>query len=157
MHDHSSAGCTQGAGADRHARHKHDQEVFHSLLKQHAKISREVAEVAGGIEAVTRSSDAAVVALIQEHAAAMHRRMEEKFGLRHWDPAFAEIFAQADKVALKIEPLPDGVRIRETSDDPNVAVLIRAHGAVVSAFVREGAKAAAQESPLPADYRRVTG
>jgi len=52
-----------------------------------------------------------------------------------------------------------GKIVAETrSDDPNVAILIRAHGAVVSAFVNGGAKkVAAQESPLPSAYLRVTG
>ncbi|WP_295535472.1 hypothetical protein [uncultured Thioclava sp.] len=51
-----------------------------------------------------------------------------------------------------------GKIVAETrSDDPNVAILIRAHGAVVSAFVNGGAKVAAQESPLPSADLRVTG
>jgi hypothetical protein len=87
----------------------------------------------------------------------MHRRMTEGFGLRHWDPAFAEIFAQKDKVRMQVEILPDGVRVVESSDDPNVVLLIQAHGAQVSRFVAGGAKVAAQESPLPDAYRRVTG
>lgn len=141
--------------AEQAARHRHDQSVFHRLLSFHQAIARQVTEIEGGIETVTRSDNLELVALIQDHARAMKRRMEEGFGLRHWDPAFAEIFAQAGKVQLEIESLPDGVRVRETSEDPNVILLIRAHGAVVSAFVAGGAKVAAKESPLPEAYKRI--
>lgn len=146
--------CRTGGLSEQAARHRHDQSVFHRLLTFHQAIARQVTEIEGGIEAVTRSDNLELVALIQDHARAMKRRMEEGFGLRHWDPAFVEIFAQAGKVRLEIESLPDGVRVRETSEDPNVTLLIRAHGAVVSAFVARGAKAAATESPLPEAYRR---
>lgn len=141
--------------AEQAARHRHDQSVFHRLLSFHRAIARQVTEIEGGIETVTRSDNLDLVALIQDHARAMKRRMEEGFGLRHWDPAFVEIFAQAGQVRLEIESLPDGVRVRETSGDPNVTLLIRAHGAAVSAFVARGAKAAAEESPLPEAYRRI--
>jgi len=147
--------CTNREDPARARRHRHDQKVFHTLLDRHAEIARSVAEVPGGIETVTRSVNLEVVALIHDHVKAMERRLAEGFGLRHWDPAFVEIFAQAEKVRMELELLPDGVRVRETSDDPNVEILIRAHGGVVSAFVARGAKAAAQASPLPEAYRRV--
>ncbi|MBN2741734.1 MAG: hypothetical protein JXR35_12620 [Rhodobacteraceae bacterium] len=146
-----------GMGLDRAQRHHDDQADFHALLKYHDQISRSVTNTPDGIVAETRSDDPAIAALIRKHAHAMHARMVEKWGLRHWDPAFAEIFAQADKVELVLQDLPDGVRAVERSDDPNVAILIRAHGAVVSAFVNGGAKVAAQESPLPEAYIRMAG
>ncbi|MDD8023203.1 MAG: hypothetical protein PHX82_08865 [Paracoccaceae bacterium] len=141
----------------RAARHRHDQSVFHTLLARHTEIRRTVTRTAQGIVTLTISGSADIVALLHDHAHEMHRRMTEGFGLRHWDPAFAEIFAQKDKVQMQVETLPDGVRVVETSDDPNVVLLIQAHGAQVSRFVAGGAKVAAQQSPLPDAYRRVTG
>ena len=143
--------------ADPAARHRHDQEVFHGLLERHAEISRELVEIENGIEAVTTATAPDLIAALHDHAQAMHRRLTEGFALRRWDPAFAEIFAQKDKVRMQVELRPDGVRVRETSEDPNVVLLIRAHGAVVSAFVARGFAAAQGESPLPETYRRVTG
>jgi hypothetical protein len=149
----------RGHGGDpaRADRHRHDQSVFHTLLARHAEIRRKVTQTAQGIDTLTTSDSPEVVALLHDHAHEMHRRMTEGFGLRHWDPAFAEIFAQKDKVRMQVEILPDGVRVVESSDDPNVVLLIQAHGAQVSRFVAGGAKVAAQESPLPDAYRRVTG
>lgn len=141
--------------ADRRARHQRDQSVFHELLRRHADIRREVEEVPNGIRARTWALDPDLVPLLHDHAKEMHRRVQEKFGLRYWDPAFAELFAQADKVEMAVSLTENGVEVLETSSDPNVVKLIRTHGATVSAFVAEGGRAAAQESPLPEDYRRV--
>lgn len=151
----AKSSCSSQHDGARAARHRHDQSVFHALLAQHAGISRSVTEIPGGIETVTRAVGPELVALLHDHVQAMERRMAEGFGLRHWDPAFVEIFAQAEQVRMEVELLPDGVRVRETSEDPNVELLIRTHGGVVSAFVARGAKAAAQASPLPEAYRRV--
>ncbi|MEC3860809.1 hypothetical protein VK792_05895 [Mesobacterium sp. TK19101] len=142
---------------DRRARHQRDQSVFHELLRRHADIRREVTEVPNGIRAHTWTDAPDLVPLLHNHAQEMHRRVKEKFGLRFWDPAFAELFAQADKVQMTVNLTENGVEVLETSDDPNVVKLIRAHGATVSAFVREGGRAASQESPLPDDYQRVLG
>jgi len=142
-------------GPEMAARHQRDQAVFHELLRRHEAIRREVTELPDGIRAVTESDDPELAGLIRAHAHEMHRRLEEGFGLRHWDPAFVEIFAQRDKLRMVVTDTPNGVMIEETSDDPNVATLIRAHGAVVSAFVRSGGRAASQPSPLPEEYVRV--
>lgn len=138
-------------------RHKHDQSVFHTLLRRHTELRRSVEALSNGIRAETTASAPDLVALLHDHAEQMHRRLEEGFGLRHWDPAFAEIFAQKDKVKMTITPTETGVIAKETSDAPNVVKLLQAHRAVVTAFVREGGRAASQPSPLPEDDIRVFG
>ncbi|MBU2825216.1 hypothetical protein HF283_14090, partial [Acidithiobacillus ferrooxidans] len=62
----------------------------------------------------------------------------ENFGLRFWDPAFPEIFAQREKVRMEVTLVPNGVLVEETSEDPNVVILIQAHGAVINLFVQRG-------------------
>jgi uncharacterized protein YdcH (DUF465 family) len=145
----------RGADSQRMQQHRHDQQVFHTLLERHSELHREVENLPNGIRAVTTSESPDLAELIREHAHVMHRRLQEKFGLRYWDPAFAEIFARADAVHMQIRNLPNGVETIETSDDANVVKLIQAHGEVVSAFVREGFEAARRESPLPKDYHRA--
>ncbi|MBN2760305.1 MAG: hypothetical protein JXQ79_07375 [Rhodobacteraceae bacterium] len=140
---------------ERRARHKRDQSIFHELLRRHEAIQREVEEIPNGIRARTWTTDADLVPLLHMHAKEMHKRVKEKFGLRFWDPAFAELFAQADKVEMSVTLTENGVDVFETSTDLNVVKLIRAHGAIVTAFVEHGGRAASQESPLPADYIRV--
>jgi hypothetical protein len=141
---------------NRAARHKHDQDVFHTLLHYHDQIRREVAETADGISTITTSDNPEVVKLLHDHVPAMHRRLHENFGLRYWDPAFPEIFAQRQKVHMEVTLIPNGVLVEETSTDANVVKLIQAHGMIVSLFVKKGFEQAQQQSPLPDDYQRIT-
>lgn len=145
----------RGMDSQRMQRHRHDQQVFHTLLERHQELQREVENLPNGIRSVTTSETPELAALIIEHAHVMHQRLQEGFGLRFWDAAFAEIFAQADAVHMEVRNLPNGVETVETSDDPNVVKLIQAHGEAINAFVREGFGAAQKPSPLPADYRRI--
>jgi hypothetical protein len=142
-------GCGAGMDPERRQRHRYDQSVFHRLLARHDAIRRELAHIDGGIRAVTTSDDPEVVALLQDHVPAMHRRLLENFPLRRWDPLYVEIFENRDRIHMAIELLENGVRVVETSDDPYVVQLIQAHGAAVSGFAAEGHSAAQRPSPLP--------
>ncbi len=155
-HSGHSGNCDHGhASPDLAIRHHNDRDVFHELLRRHDLIRRSVENLPNGIRATTESDDPDLAALIRSHVPEMHRRLEEGFGLRHWDPAFVEIFAQSDKVRLTVTDTDRGVVIEETSDDANVVLLIQAHGTVVTSFVEAGGRAAAQPSPLPEAYQRV--
>ncbi|MFC2969350.1 hypothetical protein [Acidimangrovimonas pyrenivorans] len=140
-------------GPDRARRHRHDQQVFHTLLARHDEIAREVIELPDGVLARTTSEVPEVVALLHDHVAQMQRRLTEGFGLRHWDPAFREIFAAHNAVRMQVTRLADGVEVRQTSDDANIVLLLRAHAAAVSGFVHDGS--AGEETPLPEDYVRL--
>ncbi|HHS93821.1 MAG TPA: hypothetical protein ENK63_00545 [Rhodobacterales bacterium] len=129
--------------------------MFHELLRRHDAIRREVENTPNGIRTVTESDDPELAGLIKGHVHEMHRRLAEGFGLRHWDPPFAEIFAQKDKVRMEITETDKGVVIEEVSDDPNVVKLIQLHGVVVTNFVNSGGQAASQPTDLPDDYVRV--
>ncbi|WP_297465997.1 hypothetical protein [Acidithiobacillus sp.] len=142
---------------DKRARHQHDQEVFHTLLRHHDQIQRELTRLPNGIRSLTTSVSPEIVGLLHDHVPAMHHRLEENFGLRFWDPAFPEIFAQREKVRMEVTLVPNGVLVEETSEDPNVVTLIQAHGAVVSLFVQRGFAQAQEISPLPDSYQRVLG
>ena len=142
---------------DKRARHQHDQEVFHTLLRHHDQIQRELTRLPDGIRSLTTSANPEIVSLLHDHVPAMHHRLEENFGLRFWDPAFPEIFAQREKVQMEVTLVPNGVLVEETSEDPNVVTLIQAHGIVVSLFVQRGFAQAQEVSPLPDNYQRVLG
>ncbi len=148
-------GLAVATGGEKQARHQHDQEVFHRLLALHAEIRRELHRTESGIRSLTTSENPEVVGLLHDHVPSMHRRLQENFGLRFWDPAFAELFAQHDKVQMEVTLLPNGVLVEERSDDPNVVRLIQAHGQIVSLFSARGFAQAQEASPLPEDYRRV--
>lgn len=153
-HGHRGHGA-HGHDAAQGARHDRDRKVFQDLLRHHDRIERQVEQLENGIRSTTTSDDPEIAALIKTHVAEMHRRMGEGFGLRHWDPAFPEIFAQADKVDMKIEPIEAGIVVTETSTDANVVRLIHTHGDIVSGFVAGGGRVASQPTPLPEDYVRA--
>jgi len=146
---HGRGGCGAGMDPEKRQRHRYDQSVFHRLLERHHAIERQLEHIDGGIRAVTTSADPEVVALLQDHVPAMHRRLLENFPLRRWDPLYVEIFENRDRIHMAIELLENGVRVVETSDDPYVAQLIQAHGAAVTGFAAEGHQAAQRPSPLP--------
>jgi intracellular sulfur oxidation DsrE/DsrF family protein len=124
--------------------------VFHYLLEHHKDIRRTVKRLDNGVETLTESDRPEVAAKIQEHVAAMHKRVKEGRGLRFWDELFAAIFNKYDRIAMTVEKTDKGVRVRETSDDPTTVKLIQAHADVVSKFVAHGFEEAHKNHPVPA-------
>ena len=102
-----------------------------------------------GVEALTESSDPKIVALLQEHVAAMKVRLEKKWPMRMWDPLFAALFQNADKVTMTVTNTKAGVKIVETSSDPYVVKLLQAHGGAVSGFVKDGMSGMHVSHPAP--------
>ena len=138
-------GMGRGPGPDMRA----DQEVFHFLLENHAKIRRSVTRLENGVETLTESDDAAVVTKIQEHVAAMHSRIKEGRGLRYWDELFVALFKKHASITMSVENTEKGVRVKETSDDRAVVPLIQAHADVVSLFVKHGFDEAHKNHAVP--------
>jgi hypothetical protein len=68
----------------------------------------------------------------------MHERLLHGRPIHVCDELFAEIFAHASAITMTVEDLPLGVKVTETSRDPYVTKLIRAHAALVSKFVENG-------------------
>ncbi|MEZ5317692.1 MAG: hypothetical protein R2752_09855 [Vicinamibacterales bacterium] len=126
-----------------------DMALFHELFAARETITRQVTPRADGVETVTESSDPAVAKKIQTHVEAMSARVREARPIHLRDPLFREVFANAEKIALRAEATPNGVRVVETSADPWVVKLIQAHAEVVSAFIRNGQAEAMKNHPLP--------
>ena len=138
-------GRGRGPGAAMRA----DQDVFHYLLGHHADIRRTVTRTDNGVETLTESDQPEVAKKIQEHVAAMHKRVQEGRGLRYWDDLFAAIFQRHASIKMSVENTDKGVRVKETSDDPLVVALIQAHADVVSQFVARGFEEAHRNHPVP--------
>ena len=126
-----------------------DMRTIHALFADTTKVQRRVKEIPGGIEAFTESKDPKVVALLQEHVAAMKARLENGGRIRIWDPLYRVLFDHADKIDMRWESTPHGVKVVETSADPYVVRLIREHGKAVSGFVKEGIDGMHREHPAP--------
>lgn len=127
---------------------------IHALLDHHDAIERSVKVLDDGVETVTTSADPEVTQKIRLHVRQMEQRMKSGRWLRRWDPLFVELFRNHDKVRMEIEDVPGGVRVLETSDDPQVALLIRQHALRgVNEFVEQGYDRAYRPTPLPESYK----
>ena len=111
--------------------------LFARLMRAQAAIRRELREIEGGVEAVTTSPNAEIVALIQEHGREMQRRWLAGAG------APAGLAARAGQGVMEVEMLPQGVRVTERSELPEVVELIRAHAQILSGFLAAGGAAGA--------------
>lgn len=138
-----------GPGHGHDDQHEVDMEVFHYLLENHEKIRRTVKELDNGVETLTESDDPSVAAHIKTHVEQMTVRIEKPSPIRMRDPLFAELFQHTKKIKMTHEDTPKGVKVIETSDDPYVATLIKAHAKVVSKFVDKGFAEAAKNHAVP--------
>ena len=126
-----------------------DQDVFHYLLENHKKIRRSVKLTDSGVDTLTESDSPEVAAKIKEHVASMHKRVVDGRGLRFWDQLFATIFKHHAKIEMSYEETEKGVKVSESSSDPMVAGLIKAHAEVVSLFVKNGFDEAEKNHAVP--------
>jgi hypothetical protein len=128
-------------------------DAIEALFTNHEKITRSIEEIPGGIRASTTSSDPEVARQLRTHVGQMKTRLEAGMPMRRFDPLFRELFAHADKVRMTIDEIPGGVRVTETSDDPQVVLLLRQHARTVSEFAEQGFDRMPVPSTLPAGYR----
>jgi len=141
-----------------------DRDGWQELLRANKSIRRTVWHTSNGVEAVTESDDPVVAAKIIEHSKAMQARMKAGAQVRVWDPVFAELFKKHGVVSLDVTTTDKGVRIVESSEEPEAVVLLRSHAMGVSEFVREGFKSSPRETvrfngadPLPAPELAIGG
>lgn len=125
----------------------YDMSIWHSLLRDHTKIRRTVRHLPNGVDAVTESDDPDVAARIINHAKAMQTRVASGAQVRGWDPVFSDLFAKHEAIRLEVTPTSKGVRIVETSEDPEVVALLRSHAMGVSEFIRGGFDVAPNQTP----------
>ncbi len=126
----------------------YDRAIWLSLIGNHEKIRRDMKELANGVEATTESDDPEIAAMIRNHAFAMQRRMHDGSRVRQWDPVFVKLFDHHEAVHLDVQATDKGVRILETSDDPEVVRVLHSHAAGVSEMVKRGGEAARNETPF---------
>lgn len=116
-------------------------------------IVREIEDVENGVVTLTRApGNPDAVAALQRHVSEMKALLESGGRVRVWDPLFAEIFDHSDEIEMAVEKLEDGVRVLETSKNPRVVELIRAHARKVSEFLERGPAAVHEPTALPDGY-----
>jgi hypothetical protein len=124
-----------------------------ALLNNHRKIRFTIEWIPGGARTVTTSTDPQTVHAIRRHAREMKARLELGNNIRQTDPLFIEIFKHHREIKSSIRDIPGGVSEDETSANPQVVLLIRAHAKTVARFVRDGLEATRDNTPLPKAYQ----
>lgn len=143
-------GQMRGGGMMHDAQHDADMAVFQALIDNRQQIQRTVVKLANGIETVTESDDPAVVKLIQTHVNAMYGRVKEGRPIHVRDPLFKAIFENADKIVMKHELTPKGIKVMETSADAYTVLLIQAHADVLDLFIKNGRPEMMKNHEVPA-------
>ena len=150
-------GCMGGMMGGMMADMRSDMMLFHYLLAHREDVRRQVKKLSDGVETLTESDVPEVAGKIQEHVASMYKRLKEgrPIHMMMRDPLFAEIFRNAAKIKMVVEKTPKGVRVKETSDDPQVVALIQAHAEVVNGFIANGHAEMHRNHPVPAPKVRT--
>jgi hypothetical protein len=125
-----------------------------TLVHNHTGIERTVEEIPGGIRSVTTAKDPRMVETLRRHIREMDALIDRGGHIRAWDPLFREISQRAKEIKIEYKDIEGGIEVIETSDDPEVTKLIRAHAYKVNEFVKRGMEAFHESTPLPADYKR---
>jgi hypothetical protein len=112
------------------------------LLGGHGAIARKVEEIPDGVRTTTTTTKPELVETLRTHVRQMTRRLEQGRPVRMWDPVFRGVFAHADEIEVSLRDVEGGIEVTETSTNPSVVTLIRAHAAKVSDFVARGHAAA---------------
>ncbi len=115
-----------------------DHEAIRTLVSRHRSITRVVGEIPGGVRTTTTTDRPELVGVLRTHVRQMALRLEDGRPIRLWDPVFRDVFAHADEITLKWKDIEGGIEVTETSENPRVVPMIRAHARKVNDFVAGG-------------------
>lgn len=132
--------------------HRPEMRNVHALIAAHGDIERLVEELPTGVRTLTTTTNPELLPTLREHVAEMAAMIEGGGRIRNWDPLFATIFDHSEAIEIEIEEIENGVAVIETSADPRVAALIRAHAYKVNEFVARGQEAYRESTPLPEEW-----
>ena len=113
-----------------------DIQLYMDMFARHNEISRTVEEMPGGVRTTTESNSPDLAAQLETHVSSMYAHLGDGADVHEPDPA--DPLPQRERVPSPTHSYPAGVIAEETSDDPNLTEVIRAHAREVTGFVTEG-------------------
>jgi hypothetical protein len=142
-------GMQRGRGPMMRGMKGTDMMTARQLVMLHEKVTRAVKQLPNGVDTLTESDDPAVIAKIKEHVPAMYARLKENRPIHQIDPLFVELFRYGKKINAEVSMTDFGVRVIETSSDPYVVKLIKAHAKSVDELIERGMPAMHEKHAVP--------
>lgn len=115
-----------------------DMSGYMEMFSRHTEISRTVEEIPGGVRTTTESNSPDLVAQLHGHVSSMYSHLNHGAEVMCMSPSLPTLFRNAGGYRRQLTLTPKGVIAEETSDDPALTNVIRAHAEEVSGFVRDG-------------------
>ena len=127
----ADCGGMMGAG---HA----DMRLYMDMFNRHTEITRTVEEIPGGVRTTTQSAASDLTAQLHAHVSSMYAHLDQGTEVMCMSQSLPTLFRNAGGYRRQLTLTPAGVIAEETSDDPALAEVIRAHAREVTGFVRDG-------------------
>ena len=122
-----------------------DQEVndLKEIFRSHQGITREVTNLANGIVTTTEAEDEQLREAIVSHVSMMVTRLEEGKNPEVFiqSPTLDALFGVYEDIDTEIEITNKGVKVIQTSSNPDVVALLQTHAAEVSDMAKRGMQA----------------
>ncbi|MDQ2706501.1 MAG: hypothetical protein M3Z25_02185 [Actinomycetota bacterium] len=115
-----------------------DMASYMDMFNRHTEIRRTVEEIPGGVRTTTESDSPDLATQLQAHVSSMYAHLDQRAEVRCMSASLPTLFRQAGDYHRQLSFTPRGIVAVETSDDPDIARLIRQHAGEVTGFVREG-------------------
>jgi len=121
-----------------------DMSGYMEMFARHNEISRTVEEIPGGVRTTTESNSSDLAAQLQAHVTSMYSSISQGVEVMCMSPTLPTLFRNASGYHRAMTYTPNGVYVEETSDDPDLSEMIRAHAREVTGFVEDGMPAMMQ-------------
>ncbi|MGZ8802553.1 MAG: hypothetical protein ACXWZL_08075 [Mycobacterium sp.] len=115
-----------------------DMGLYMEMFNRHRELRRTVEEIPGGVRTTTESDSPDLVAQLQTHVTTMYSNVDQGAEVMCMSGTLPTLFRNAVDYQRQLTLTPKGVVAVETSSDPNLTQVIRAHAAEVTGFVNEG-------------------
>lgn len=115
-------------------------EEMRVMFQNHPDITRSVTNLPDGIETLTESTDPDLAAAIVSHVLKMAERMETGRDpmVPIQSPTLQILFERGDRITTEMTPTESGIKVRQTSKDPEVVAALQTHAAEVSDLAARG-------------------
>ena len=113
------------------------------IFRSHKGISRDVTNISNGIITTTEAEDKTLREAIVSHVSMMVTRLQEGKNpeVIIQSPTLDALFEAYDEIETEIELTESGVKVIQTSANPDVVALLQTHAAEVSDMSKRGMQA----------------